>query len=1133
MRIKFKRLLLALAMLALGANMISPVLAQNPTGSIRGTITDQSGAVITNATITVTNKATGDVRKASTGNDGIYAVTNLLPGEYEVKIEAQGFSTQNITALVQVGNTTTGDATLRAGSVGEVVDVVAEAPIIDKQNYKIDGVVTRQKIDALPLNGRNFLQLAQLEPGVGVSTSNVGNANNLFNVSVGGAPSALTRITVDGGSVLDPVTGGAAQNFSTETIQEFQISTFNFDLSTGLTSVGSVNIVSRTGTNSFHGNAFLYYRDHSFSALPTFFRPNRNFDPFFRRYQYGGAVGGPIKKDRAFFFGNIEKLRQRSAISTFITGSPALQQFSNTFTSPYDGTLVNIRTDYKVNDRNNLFVRYSLDDNDAFAPVENNRMPSNWRANSNLDHNIQTGLTTILRQNVVNDVRFNYQRIENESNPPSESDCPSTNFACIGARGPQIRVNGSNFVIGNHDQAPQARFLDRYQTRDDLNWQKGAHRIRFGGEWEHNYGKGLWDFFDPALMVLHDPRDVEAVNAGINSVPSALLPEPVKALLRIPLPASLATSSATKPTLNDILQLPLILALAGVGDPSQPPPFQTNIARQSNRYRFYAQDSWLVRPGLTFSFGASYQYETNLANHDLTRPELLRPLVGNIGHAPKDKNNIAPSLGFAWDIGNKGKTVIRGGAGMYYDTALFVTRLLERPLLGPAGDGRLSVPSAFFQNTVYDKLPINFPLGPIYGFNFINPARGASLLFLNNVILPNGVAAGTIPTKFTGANLLGALNAQVPVLQGILAAGASQGFSSVQFVKSAALPATLLDPNLESPYSEQFSIGVQRQLPHNMAISADFVLRNRLHIINAFGQGRGTGATLDLNKFNRSAAKGGPVLPKCTAAQAVNPTAICSNGPMPVIQSIDRNQYRALLIKVDKRFSDRYQFTASYALSSLKGFFINEDLDNWFGNHGFLEDDARHRLTVSGLVNLPKGFQASVIAVYVSRAPFNARVPDTVDINGDGTFADTLPGLKINSLNRGTSKETLLQLVNNYNANIAKPSGGLIKPLIVAPDFEFGDDFHSEDLRISKEIRFKERFAIQGFAEVFNIFNISNLTGYSTTLDQGNFAAPTDPNNNTIIPPSTFRFGRPTQRQGQAFGTGGPRAFQFGARFVF
>src|SRR5262244_1839323 len=317
MRYNLRHLLLVIATAALVPLTAAAVAAQNPTGSIRGTVNDEQGAVIPKAAITVTNKATGDVRKTTTTDDGTYGVENLLPGDYDVKIEGSGFSTVTQTVTVQVGNTSNGNAVLRVGAANVVVDVVSEAPIIDKTDYKIDGVVTRQKIDALPLNGRNFLQLALLEPGVGVSAKNPGSQNNLFNVSIGGANSALTRLTVDGASILDPVCGGAAQNFSTETIQEFQISTFNFDLSTGVTSVGAINIVSRTGSNDFHGNAFLYFRDHSIAALPTFFRPNESFDPFFRRYQYGGSFGGPIKKDRAFFFANVEKLNQDSAESIF------------------------------------------------------------------------------------------------------------------------------------------------------------------------------------------------------------------------------------------------------------------------------------------------------------------------------------------------------------------------------------------------------------------------------------------------------------------------------------------------------------------------------------------------------------------------------------------------------------------------------------------------------------------------------------------------------------------------------------------------------------------------------------------------------------------------------------------------
>jgi len=1113
MHIKFRLLLSLTLVLAFAVRMTPLVAAQEAVGAIRGTVTDQQGAVIQKATVTVTNKATSDTRKINVGDDGIYQASNLLPGEYEVKIEAQGFATQVTTLIVQVGNTTPGDASLRAGAVGEVVDVVAEAPIIDKQNYKIDGVITRQKIDALPLNGRNFLQLALLEPGVSVSAGNPGNANNLFNVSIGGADSSLTRITIDGGSVLDPVTGGAAQNFSTESIQEFQISTFSFDLSTGVTSVGAVNIVSRTGTNTYHGTGFLFFRDHSFAALPTFFRPNATFDPLFRRYQYGGSFGGPIKKDRAWFFANYERLDQKSAESIFITGAPVLAQFNTTFQSPYDGHLLNVRGDFKINDKNNLFTRYSWDKNEAFAPNGSNRLPSNWRDNRNRDHNIQAGVTTVFTQNIVNDARFNYQRINNTSDIPSASNCPPSNKACLGVGGVQIQINNSNLIIGNETNAPQNRILDRYQTNDNLNWQKGSHRIRFGAEWEHNYGKGSWDFFDPALIVLHDPRDIENQNAGLLAAINSSVPAPFRPLatanLIIPLPASLQTGSSLPISLADILQIPFIAGVAGVGDKIQPPSFNQSIARQGNRYRFYGQDSWLMRPGFTFSFGAAYQYETNLGNHDLDHPELLRALIGELGHSKKDKNNIAPSAGFAWDLKNDGKTVIRGGAGIYYDTILFVTRLLERPLLGPAGDGRLSIPTAFFTNPLtFARLPAGFGVLNLFS-NAINPLVGARLDLQNNSQVPG---FPTLPSKFTGQNFLDALATQVPALQATLAAGAAAGFSSMQFVKSSQLPGTLLDPNLEVPYSEQFTLGVQHQLPHTMAISVDFVQRNRVH------NTQGLGAAIDYNHFRRSAARGGPVLPTCTAAQAVDPRAICANGPIFIINSVDRNQYRALLVKLDKRFSNRYQFTASYALSSLTGFFLKggtpEDADAWFRDHGPLSGDSRHRFSFSGLVNLPWNIQASLIAVYASKGPFNARVGGTTDLDGDGQGGDTLPGLRINDLGRGTNSTQLFQLVNNYNTNIAAPSGGVIRPLTLPAKFDFGDDFQSEDIRISKVFRFKERYSVEAIAEVFNIFNVSNLGGYSTTIGSN--------------------FGQPTQRLGQGgFGTGAPRALQFAARFSF
>jgi hypothetical protein len=345
---------------------------------------------------------------------------------------------------------------------------------------------------------------------------------------------------------------------------------------------------------------------------------------------------------------------------------------------------------------------------------------------------------------------------------------------------------------------------------------------------------------------------------------------------------------------------------------------------------------------------------------------------------------------------------------------------------------------------------------------------------------------------------------------GLSAAGAA-GFTGIDFFKTGT---AVLDPRLQIPYSEQASIGAQHQFGGNLTVSADFVLRKQVHQL----------FQADYNDFKRVAALGGSIIPKCVGAAAINPAAQCSNGPIGVVQSGGRNDYRALLVKVDKRFSSRFQFTVSYALSSLTGFYTTSnpdggplDLTNYFAFHGPLDNDSRHRLTVSGVVNLPWDFQASVIAVYASRPPFTARIASTNDLNGDGTTSDNLPGLKFNDLGRGTSRTQFLQLVNTFNATLAgKPdaAGATIKTLIVPANFTFGDDFQSEDIRITKTFKVRERMQIQGFFEVFNLFNISNLTGFDNSLTSGNF-------------------GTPTARAGQSFGTGGPRAIQLGGRFSF
>src|SRR2546422_10729921 len=329
--------------------------AQEPTGSIEGTVSDPQGAIVQNAAITVRNVATNSTRNSTTTDNGHYRISQVAPGNYEVKVSAPNFKTSVVSAVVVgVGQNVPLDVHLEIGGASEQVTVVGGGEVqIDRTDNTIAGVVNTRQIQNLPLNGRNFLDLAQLQPG----TEKVDGASfdptkaNYTGVSIAGQAGRSTQITVDGGSVVDNIVGTTTQNFSQEIVQEFQMGISNFDLSTGASATGSVNIVSRSGTNEFHGNGYGYFRDAKWAAFPGLFRldaanglpPNARTDriPFNRR-QFGGTIGGPIKKDKAFFFFNYERNNQNGAS---VKNPTDLSSFAGFTPAPFRESLLTAKTD--------------------------------------------------------------------------------------------------------------------------------------------------------------------------------------------------------------------------------------------------------------------------------------------------------------------------------------------------------------------------------------------------------------------------------------------------------------------------------------------------------------------------------------------------------------------------------------------------------------------------------------------------------------------------------------------------------------------------------------------------------------------------------------------------------------------
>jgi carboxypeptidase family protein len=1042
----------------IGCLLIAAVVsgAQAPVGTIAGMVTDASGGSVAGARITVVNAATAQRRELVTSVDGTYAAAALPPGEYTVAIEAEGFKRLTRAAAVEAGTTTTVDARLEVGAISDSVVVSGASPLLQHDHHQIGGVVTRAQIANLPLNGRNFLDLARLEPGV---TNPVRGTNNrTFVAALGSGLQTVprvgfTQITVDGASITVLHTIGAGMQVSQEAVQEFQMSTANFDLSTGVTTNGAINIVTRSGGNEYHGEAFSAYRDHHLAAYPVLRRDPNNPDPFFQRHQSGAVAGGPVRRDRMFFFGTYERHDQKSAVSVQPT-TAAFAALGGIFTSPYHGNLMTARIDARVNGSHTLFVRHTYDGNRSFAPPNLTQpiLPSGWLRSKNDVNQTLIALTSVLSRTLINDLRVSSMFGDAPSTPTRAEDCGR----CLGLGAPRITMQDGSLILGNAGLTGGSGH--RYQLTDGLTWQQGRHRLRVGVDWEHTISVVSADDRTTVQMTLWAPSQV--------TNPAIVLP-----------------GSFTE--LSDILQLPLNRFNISVG-PGAVPQRDFLPFRRTDLYRLYATDTWRFGPRVTVDAGLAWLYEPRALNDDLTKPALLAPILGvdRLGPPRVDRANLSPSLGIAWTPSRDGRTVVRAGAGRYFDpiaSANATNLMMERRALLPLGTTRNTVMGSKFLGD--DGRPLDF----------------------------------SQPTSYRASQLLAA----VPALQAQLLASVNPGNRdfSVRNIDLAKSGMNLSDPSNRTPSAVHASAGVQREVRAGFVVSADVVWRRFTHMfING----------IDYNRFNTAAQ----VLRQCSDAERDDVTATCSNGNFYFDTTTGRARSVALLVRADKRFSGRAQLLASYALSSYVGsngtgiadaamsggrvFGFNND--NWFENYGPMPTDLRHVLNVSGFLNLPWRLQAGFTVSAYSRPPFSAWIG--FDFNGDGTTNDLLPGTRVNQFGRGLGKADLVRLVARYNEEVAgKPlccGQRLPRTLTLPPTYAFDDRFFTQDVRLTRTFplgRLRARLALS--AEVFNLFNTANLTGFS-----GNLASPDV-------------FGQPIGKVSQAFGSGGPRACQLGVRLSF
>src|SRR6201998_1053027 len=481
-------LLLAIAMVV-HAFTTSTAMGQSTiaTGSIQGTILDSSGAVIPSAKVTIRNKDTGQTFQVATSSSGAYTSGAIVPGNYSARAEAQGFKTVEQAVVVRVGETAGANLTLPVGSGSTVVEVEAQAVAVNTEQASVQGVLTKEQMENLPVNGRNFLDLAQLEPGVQVQDGADFDPTKVgfSSISFGGRFGRTARIAVDGGDVSDETVGTTTENIPASAIQEFSGSQSSLDLSNDLTSSGAVNVTTRSGTNDFHGEGFALFRSSAFSAaLPSPPPPAPPLESPYARNQDGGNFGGAIIKDRLFFFLDAEHINQN--LSAPVVPSDPFTSFTGNSSAPFHETDYDARLDWIFGKGIRMFYRFSYFDSLAvaaggligFQPYEDK--------NYTKTHVVGADFTS---SGFTHSFRFEYLKfINNLRDIVAGSDLPFADFPV------SIHIFASNFFTGPNFLAPQQTFQTDRQLKYDGSRILGSHILRYGVSYNRLRGGGLFSF---------------------------------------------------------------------------------------------------------------------------------------------------------------------------------------------------------------------------------------------------------------------------------------------------------------------------------------------------------------------------------------------------------------------------------------------------------------------------------------------------------------------------------------------------------------------------------------------------------------------------------------------------------------
>ena len=878
----------------------TPLFAQQGTAAITGKITDEQGAVLPGVAIVVTNEETGLFREVTSSSEGTYLVTQIVPGRYKVVAKLEGFRTMDRGGLiVQVGTTMTINITLPVGGLEETVTVTGQSPLVDTTSATVGGNIGTAELSELPAMHRNYFAAVALLPGVQFTPSTqMGNDT----IIAGGQTAQNSTVSVDGGYNADDALGtsaGAQVRTPLEAVQEFQVLTSMYDAEFGRASGAIVNAVSKVGTNQFRGVVFGYTAPNAWTSKDAIVKANNLPKPTTTQRDWGGVVGGPIVRNKAHFFFSLERqVDSPNRANTF----PTRPEYNYALSEDRTDWNTLIRFDHQINSSHTWAVRWLREIAPQFPTGFNARTTEQTlQDETDLDQLAVGTLTSVFGNAKVNTVRVGR----------TWEHWWHGNL-CSRAQGPEGGREG--FVFGTEaasDQslcAPQLSYLSllaqgstenqgpwdsNWQIEDDYSWfvpgKKGDHELKFGARYNHTSLRRVSQINENGTFTLN--TDLAFDPANPRTYPERL---------------TIRLGTYDKTMTNDT-------------------------------YEFYAQDKWKMGGRTTLSIGVRYDLE-RIPLDDTDNP--LFP-AGNKNY-PVDKNNIAPRVGLTHSLDDQGKSVVRGGYGIFYN----------RTILGAIDD------------------TIEFP--KYTSWSVINSPNDSA---------DPGPSNGRFPTDPLLYPVVS--NGQMLINRSLL----DSQFPPDTLIKNAGV--VIFDsPGRQQPYAHQATVGYSRELTSGLAVAADYV-----HSAN-----RDMFLGRNLNPMLRAnTSRTGPLV----RLDAFGVLGEPYSERVWVMENTGFNDYDALNLSLEKRYANNWSGRISYSLSKSRGTAENQADTNTYQKLTDLNldlreapssVDRRHNFAINGRTEIPKTAGANVSATlrYMSGTPFSI-INTNIDADQNGELTDPSP----------------------------------------------------------------------------------------------------------------------------------------------